>query len=65
MKRKFFYSALIETRGYGGKLIDETIRQIQYNDLRCISARGVDNIQFIDGIMVKYVYNDILKKNVK
>ena len=31
----------------------------------CISARGVDNIHFIDGIMVKYVHNDILKKNVK
>jgi hypothetical protein len=25
----------------------------------------VGNIHFIDGIMVKYVYNDILKKNVK
>ena len=31
----------------------------------CISARGVGNIHFIDDIMVKYVYNDILKKNVK
>ena len=31
----------------------------------CISARGVGNIHFIDGIMVKYVYNDVLKKNVK
>ena len=31
----------------------------------CISARGVGNIHFIDGIMVKYVYNDIPKKNVK
>jgi hypothetical protein len=29
----------------------------------CISARGVDNIHSIDGIMVKY--NDILMKNVK
>ena len=31
----------------------------------CISARGVENIHSIDGIMVKYVYNDILKKNIK
>ena len=31
----------------------------------CISARGVGNIHFIDGIMDKYVYSDILKKNVK
>jgi len=31
----------------------------------CISARGVDNIHSIDGIMIKYVHNDILKKNVK
>jgi hypothetical protein len=31
----------------------------------CVSARGVDNIHFIDGIMVKYVHNDILKKNGK
>jgi len=31
----------------------------------CISARGVGNMHSIDGIMVKYVYNDILKKNVK
>jgi len=31
----------------------------------CISARGVGNIHFIVGIMVKYVYNDILKNNVK
>ena len=27
-KRKFIYSALMETGGCGGKLIDETIRQI-------------------------------------
>jgi hypothetical protein len=31
----------------------------------CTSAIGVGNIHFFDGIMVKYVYNDILKKNVK
>ena len=31
----------------------------------CISARGVDNIHFMDGIMDKYVYSDILMKNVK
>ena len=31
----------------------------------CISARGEDNIHSIDGIMVKYVHNDILKKKVK
>jgi len=31
----------------------------------CISAREVGNIHFIDDIMVKYVYNDILKKSVK
>ena len=31
----------------------------------CISARGVGNIHSIDSIMIKYVYNDILKKNVK
>ena len=37
----------------------------KYNDLGCISARGVGNIHFVDGIMVKYVYKDILKKNVK
>jgi hypothetical protein len=30
-----------------------------------ISARGEGNIHFIDGIMVKYVYNDILKKDAK
>ena len=34
-------------------------------NIRCISARGVGNIHFIDGMMVKYVYNNILKKNVK
>jgi hypothetical protein len=33
--------------------------------LECISAREVSKIHFIDGIMDKYVYNDILKKNVK
>ena len=31
----------------------------------CISARGVDNIHTIVGIMVKYVHNDILKKMSK
>ena len=31
----------------------------------CISARGVDNTHSIDVIMVKYVHNDTLKKNVK
>jgi hypothetical protein len=31
----------------------------------CISARELGNIHFIDGIMDKYVYNGILKKNVK
>ena len=31
----------------------------------CMPARRVDNIHFIDGIMVKYEYNGILKKNVK
>jgi hypothetical protein len=31
----------------------------------CISARGVDKIHSIDGIMGKYVHNDILKKNGK
>ena len=28
MKRKIIYSAPMETRGFGGKLIDETIRKI-------------------------------------
>ena len=37
----------------------------KYNYLECTSARGVGYIHFIDGIIVKYVYNDILKKNVK
>ena len=37
----------------------------KYNDLGRISAREVGNKHFIHGIMVKYVYNDILKKNVK
>ena len=32
---------------------------------RCISVRGVGNIHFIDDIVVKYVYKDILKKNLK
>ena len=31
----------------------------------CISAREVSNMHFSDGIKVKYVYNDIPKKNVK
>ena len=31
----------------------------------CISASGMGNIHFIDGIMAKYVHNNILKKNVK
>ena len=30
----------------------------------CVSARGVDNIHSIDGIMVKYVHNDMLKKKM-
>ena len=33
--------------------------------MKRLSARGVDNIHSIDGIMVKYVHNDILKKNGK
>ena len=37
----------------------------KYNNLGCIPARGVDNLHSIDGIMVKHVHNDILKKNVK
>ena len=37
----------------------------KYNDLGGISARGVGNIHSIDGIVDKYVYNDILKKNIK
>ena len=36
-----------------------------YNYLGCMSGRGVGNIHFIGGIMDKYVYNDIQKKNVK
>ena len=31
----------------------------------CMSSSGVGNIQFIDGIMDKNVYFDILKRNVK
>lgn len=31
----------------------------------CMSAKGVGNIQFIDNVMDKFVYNDILRKNVK
>ena len=52
------------TRECGGKLIDEMMRKY-IMIWGCISARGVDNIHSIDGIMVKYVHNDILKKNVK
>lgn len=31
----------------------------------CMSAAGVGNLHFIDGIMDQYVYLDLLKKNVK
>ena len=31
----------------------------------CMSAYGVGNIQFIDNVMDKFIYNDILRKNVK
>ena len=30
-----------------------------------MSVRGMCNIHFIDGMMDKYVYNDILKKNIQ
>lgn len=31
----------------------------------CMSSKGVGTIHFIDGIMNQWVYNDILKKNIK
>ena len=51
----------METQGCGGKLIDEMNRE-NIMIWGCISARGVDNIHSIDGLMVKYAHDDILKK---
>ena len=50
----------METRGCGGKLIDEIIRK-NIMIWGCISARGVTTYT-IDGIMVNYVHNEILNK---